>query len=67
MSSSSKSSYLCFIGALDFDTNQVQVFVIESLVDLAVLALLPAASLPLSLFVFLFLIDDESRTFLLYY
>lgn len=61
-----KKRYLCLIGALDFDTDQVQVFVVERLVDFAILALLPAASLALCLLVFLFFIDNESCAFLLY-
>jgi hypothetical protein len=59
--------YLCFIWSLDLNTDQVQVFIVESLVDLTVLAFLPATPLALSIIVlFILLIYDKACTFLLF-
>jgi hypothetical protein len=57
--------YLFLIIPLWLYANQVQVFIVEGIIDVAVLALLTAASLALSLSVFLILVDDETCTFLL--
>lgn len=57
--------HLLLIVLLYFDANQVQIFVVKGLVDVAVLALLAAASLALGLSVFLILVNDETGTFLL--
>jgi hypothetical protein len=56
--------YLCLFWSLHFDANQVQVLVVESLVGVAVLALLPAASFALRLFVLFILVDHEACAFL---
>jgi hypothetical protein len=58
-------SYLCLIWAFYLDADQVQVFVVEGFIDLAVLALLLAATLALSLLVLFILIYNEACAFLL--
>jgi hypothetical protein len=56
--------YRILIWSLYFDTNQVQIFVIQDIVDLAVLALLPAAALALSIVVLFFFVYHESGALL---
>jgi hypothetical protein len=52
--------YLCLLRPLYFDADQVQVFIIEIYVNLAILALLAAAALALSCFVLFVLVYYEA-------
>lgn len=56
--------HLRLIWSLDLDANQVQIFVVKSLVGFPILALLPATSATLTLVIFLILIYDKACAFL---